>query len=178
MTNARAKARTLLFTGNGKGKTTAALGMALRAAGHGMRTAIIQFIKSRPIMGEIAALRHLPGVEIILVGRGFLPDKDSREFDEHRRAAEEGLRRAEEIIASGDRNLVVLDEIANAVFKGLLEERSVVEVVEKASPGTIVVMTGRYAPAGLLAIADTVTDMQSIKHGFQAGWKTQPGVEY
>ncbi len=169
--------RVLLFTGNGKGKTTAALGMALRAAGHGMKTLIIQFLKSDASTGEMAALSGFPGVQIVQTGRGFPPDPSSPAFAEHRRAAEAGLKRAAEALASGRHDMVCLDEIANAVAKGLLAEEAVTGAVRAAHPDTIVVLTGRNATAGLIELADTVTEMQMIKHGLAAGWPAQKGVE-
>lgn len=170
--------RILLFTGEGKGKTTAALGMALRAAGHGLKTCVFQFVKAGAATGELAGLRHVPGVEIVQLGRGFLPKKESPEFSEHRQAAQEGLVHAAATLASGACDLVILDEIAFAVARGLLDEEPVVEAVRKAAPGTIVVMTGRHATPGLIAIADTATEMRLVKHGFKSGRKAQPGVEF
>jgi len=170
--------RILLFTGNGKGKTTAALGMALRASGHGMRTAIFQFIKSDPSTGEIAAIGHLPGVEIVQLGRGFVPDRSSPDWEAHRRAAGEGLERARLAMASGDYDLIILDEIAIAVAKGLVNESPVIEAIKATPAKTVVVLTGRGASAGLLELADTVTEMRAVKHGFSAGRPARKGVEY
>ncbi len=170
--------RTLLFTGKGKGKTTAALGMAVRAAGHDMRTAVVQFIKSNSNTGEIAALRHVPGIEIIQAGLGFLPPKGTHTFTEHRHAAQAGLELTQQLLTSGDWDMIVLDEIAYAVAKGLLEEYAVIQAVHQAAPEMIVVMTGRFASVGLVELADTVTEMRPVKHAFETGWKAQPGVEY
>lgn len=170
--------RILVFTGDGKGKTTAALGMALRASGHGMKTIIIQFVKSDPTTGELAACRHLPGCEIVQTGRGFVPERADPAFREHMMAAAEGLKLAARALSSGAYNLVILDEICTAVGKGLLDEGQVIEVVRKGASGICVVMTGRNATAGLISIADTVTDMHMVKHGFQEGRGGQEGVEY
>lgn len=175
---AKDKARIVLFTGNGKGKTTAALGMVLRAAGHGQEVMVIQFVKADPQTGELAACSHLPGVEIVQVGRGFIPDRQSKKFQEHCLAAGKGLKMAAQSLSSGWYDLVVLDEICTAVDKGLLDEAQVVDAVRKGSPKTCVVMTGRNATAGLISLADTVTDMQMVKHAFTAGIKAQEGVEY
>jgi cob(I)alamin adenosyltransferase len=172
------KKRILLFTGDGKGKTTAALGMALRASGHGMKTMIIQFVKADPTTGELAACRHLPGCEIVQTGRGFVPERIDPAFREHVMAAEEGLKLAAQALSSGGYDLVVLDEICTAIGKGLLDEGQVIEAVRKGAPGICVVMTGRNATAGLISIADTVTDMRMVKHGFQEGREGQEGVEY
>lgn len=170
--------RTLLFTGTGKGKTTAALGMAVRASGHGLRSLMVQFVKSNDTTGEMAALRHLPGIQIIQVGRGFPPVHDGPEFSAHRRAAEAGLKSVAEALASGSWDMVILDEIANAVFRGFLEEPQVIDAVQKAAPKTVVVLTGRHASDRLVELADTVTEMRPLKHGFERGWTAQQGVEF
>ncbi|MGZ6240006.1 MAG: cob(I)yrinic acid a,c-diamide adenosyltransferase [Syntrophales bacterium] len=172
------KKRILLFTGDGKGKTTAALGMALRASGHDMKTMIIQFVKSDPTTGELAACRHLPGCEIVQTGRGFVPERTDPTFREHLMAAAEGLKLAAGGLSSGSYDLVILDEICTAVGKGLLDEGQVIEAVLRGAPGICVVMTGRNATAGLISLADTVTDMRMVKHGFQDGREGQEGVEY
>jgi cob(I)alamin adenosyltransferase len=172
------KKRILLFTGDGKGKTTAALGMALRASGHGMKTLVIQFVKSDPTTGELAACRHLPGCEIVQTGRGFVPERTDPAFREHCSAACEGLRLAEKALSSGKYDLIILDEICTAIGKGLLDEGQVIEAVRKGTSGMRIVMTGRNATAGLVSIADTVTDMRMVKHGFQDGREGQKGVEY
>ena len=170
--------RVLLFTGDGKGKTTAALGMALRAVGHGMKVKVIQFIKSDSSTGEIAALQMLPGIEIIQTGCGFVPCADNIVFTDHRQAAKYGLNIATEAIECGEYSLVVLDEICVAVAKRLLDEIDVIETVRKAGSGTIVALTGRGATANLINLADTVTEMNNIRHGMKLGWPAQEGVEY
>ncbi len=169
--------RVLLFTGDGKGKTTAALGMALRAAGHGMKVLFLQFVKSDPDTGEMAAFADLPGCGIVLAGRGFVPPPASPEYPEHCRAAEEGMKKAREALSSGGFDMVCLDEIAVAVAKGLVSEEAVLKMVRQAHPDTIVVLTGRYATAGMIELADTVTEMRNIKHGLASGWPAQKGVE-
>jgi cob(I)alamin adenosyltransferase len=174
--------RILIFTGDGKGKTTAALGMALRAAGHGMRTCVVQFVKQDSAVGEIAAAATNPSIEMLQVGRGFLPPagrpKGDSQMAEHRAAAQEGIRRAAEILAAGQYPLVILDEVCFAVARGLLDERQVIDVVGRAPGGTCVVLTGRDASPGLLALADTVTEMRCVKHAMQSGIPAQKGVEW
>jgi cob(I)alamin adenosyltransferase len=169
--------RVLLFTGDGKGKTTAALGMALRAAGHGMRVLFIQFVKSDPATGEMAAFANLPGAGIILTGRGFVPQPSSPEYAEHCRAAGEGMIKAAQALSSGTYDMVCLDEIAVAVAKGLASEVAVLKMIRQAHPDTVVVLTGRNATAGMIDLADTVTEMKNIKHGLASGWPAQKGVE-
>ena len=170
--------RILVFTGDGKGKTTAALGMALRAAGHKMPVLIIQFIKADDSTGELAALKSLPGVEIRQVGLGFVPRADSPAFAGHRQAAVRGLETAAAALAAGVHRMIILDEICTAVTKDLLAEEAVVAAMKQAPPATIVVLTGRHASKGLIDLADTVTEMRCIKHGYQQGRKAQEGVEF
>jgi cob(I)alamin adenosyltransferase len=170
--------RIILNTGDGKGKTTAALGLVLRAVGHGMSALIVQFIKHDARTGELAALAHLPGVEIVQTGRGFVPPPDSPRFAEHRQAAQDGLRRAQQAVASGQFDLVVLDEICGALGCGLLEEEQVVALLEQSDPRVSLVLTGRGAGERLIALADTVTEMRCVKHAFGDGTTAQPGVEF
>lgn len=170
--------RIILFTGDGKGKTTAALGMVLRASGHDLKSLVVEFIKAAGETGELKACRHLPGVEIVQAGLGFVPAKRSPTFAAHKLAAREGLYQATAAIGEGNYDLVVMDEICTAVAKGLLTEESVVEAIKKAGGETIIVMTGRQAPPGLISLADTVTEMTMIKHGYGAGWPAQKGVEF
>jgi cob(I)alamin adenosyltransferase len=170
--------RTLIFTGDGKGKTTAALGMALRAVGHGQRVLILQFIKANSHSGELAALKNLSGIELLQMGRGFtVPPEDPR-FEEHRQAAEEALKKAIEILEAGRHQLIILDEVCTAVKKNLLTEERVIEAVCHRNGNTVLVLTGRGAGPDLTALADTVTEMRSLKHGLTAGWKAQEGVEF
>jgi cob(I)alamin adenosyltransferase len=170
--------RILIFTGNGKGKTTAALGMALRASGHGMGVRIIQFIKNDASTGEVRAIHNLTGVELTQTGRGFIPPATSPAFAGHREAAEKGLTLAAETIASGRYDLVVLDEICSAVSYGLLPESRVIDMVHNAPEGICLVLTGRAATPQMIEIADTVTEMNSLKHAFDAELPAQKGVEY
>jgi cob(I)alamin adenosyltransferase len=169
--------RILIFTGDGKGKTTAALGMAFRASGHGMHSCIIQFIKSDASVGEIAAAEASSSIRILPTGLGFVPPRDDPRFEQHRAAAQAGLHKAAEIITARHFALVVLDEIFVALSCGLVDQRQVAELIEKTSPKTCLVLTGRNAPQALIAMADTVTEMRSVKHGLQAGHVAQKGIE-
>jgi cob(I)alamin adenosyltransferase len=170
--------RILIFTGDGKGKTTAALGMALRSHGHGMPVAVIQFVKADRETGEFAALRQMAGCQIATTGLGFVPRQNDPRFAEHRLAAQEGLRIATEKLRSGRFPLVILDEVCMAVSLALLTEEAVLEALRGAAPGIAVVMTGRGATEGLIAAADTVSEVRMVKHGFESGIKAQKGVEY
>ncbi len=170
--------RILIITGDGKGKTTAALGMALRAHGHGIPVAVVQFVKSDVKTGEFAALSELAGVEIFVTGRGFVPPETDPRFAEHRRAAEEGLRIASEAACSGRYGLVILDEACYAVARHLIPEEFVLRLLRERAPGVTVVLTGRGATEGLIAAADTVSDIRSVKHGFDSGRTATKGVEF
>ncbi len=169
--------RILLFTGDGKGKTTAALGMALRAAGHGMRVCIAQFIKRDDSVGEVAAVRDMANIRLLQTGLGFVPERSSPKCADHRRAAEDGLRQAAQAMDSGEFQMLVLDEVCAAIAKGLLEEAAVIELAGRAKPGMIVVLTGREASDKLIALADTATEMRCIKHALQTGRAAEEGVE-
>lgn len=169
--------RILVFTGEGKGKTSAALGVALRATGHGMTVCFIQFVKDDATTGEIAASEGVAGLQIVQTGRGFVPPPTDPRFAEHKRAAEAGLRRARQAVTGGDCDLVILDEVIVAIATGLLTERAVLDVVSAARPTVCLVLTGRGATPALIAAADTVTEMRAVKHAYDAGRPPRKGVE-
>ncbi|MDD8014029.1 MAG: cob(I)yrinic acid a,c-diamide adenosyltransferase [Acidobacteriota bacterium] len=172
------KGRVLIFTGDGKGKTTAALGMALRAHGHGIPVSVVQFVKSDTQTGEFAAMNGMADVDIVVTGLGFVPRPTDPRFADHRRAAEQGLRIAADAVSSGRFGLVVLDEVCMAVALNLLAEDAVLSVLREAAADCTVVLTGRGATEGLIAAADTVSEVRCIKHGFDRGRKAQKGVEF
>lgn len=167
----------LINTGDGKGKTTAALGAALRAAGHGMKVLIVQFIKSpkRP-SGEIKALKSLENVEIRTMGMGFT--WDSRDLESDKAAAMEAWRFASEMLAGGEYDLIVLDEINYAIRYGLLDVDDVVRGISNRDPKVHVILTGRNAHPRLIDLADTVTEMVEIKHHFREGIRSVRGIEF
>jgi cob(I)alamin adenosyltransferase len=169
--------RIIVITGNGKGKTTSALGMVLRAVGHGMKVSIIQFIKNRSDTGEIAALSLLPKVEIVQCGMGFIPAKESDKYKHHCNAAADGLRLAIEKLADTSVDMIVLDEICGTLYHGLLSEHALLEAIKAAHDRAIIICTGRYAPDALIELADTVSVIESLKHGYELGIKAQEGVE-
>lgn len=172
-----AKSRIVLLTGEGKGKTTSALGMVLRAVGHGQRVCVLHFIKRRGDTGESRALAMLPGVEVHLCGEGFVFEKSGAVFERHVRAAEKGLRLAAERLRDPAFGMVVLDEVCGAVAHGLLSAESVCAAVAGAAPSTVVVLTGRDACPALIGLADTVSRIECVKHGMDNGWPARPGVE-
>jgi cob(I)alamin adenosyltransferase len=166
-----------VYTGNGKGKTTAALGLALRAAGRGFRTYIAQFLKGRPT-GEIEAAKRLaPLIRIEQFGRqGFITIKEGP-GDEDRERAAAGLARAREAMLSGEYRIVVLDEVSTAVHFKILPERDVLNLIDRRPAGVELVLTGRYAPASFIERADLVTEMTPVKHYFDRGVKAREGIE-
>jgi cob(I)alamin adenosyltransferase len=171
-------ARVLLFTGDGKGKTTAALGLALRAAGHGRASFILQFIKNDASTGEMKAAALVPGLLLVQAGLGFVPPPSDPRFAEHQAAARSALHRAEQALASGLYPVIVLDEVCLAVRLGLVEERDVVALVQKLPAGACMVLTGRGATPGLTGLADTVTEMRCVKHAYERGTVAQKGIEF
>jgi cob(I)alamin adenosyltransferase len=152
--------------------------MVLRSHGHGIPVAVIQFVKSDRETGEFAALQELANVEIVVTGLGFVPRPTDPRFADHRRAAEEGLRIAAEAALSGRYGLVVFDEVCTAVALKLLAEEAVLTALRNAAPGCTIVLTGRGATEGLIDAADTVSDIRSVKHGFDHGLKAKKGVEF
>ncbi len=172
-----AEKRILLFTGEGKGKTTAALGMALRAWGHGMRVACVFFVKSRRDVGEVLAIEKLEGMDAFVTGLGFLPAKDHPDFMKHVEAAQAGLARAGELIRDGGYDMIVLDEICWAEHRGLLTCDAIEAAVGEMRPDSSLVMTGRFADERLIALADTASSMKFIKHGYDDGIPAQAGIE-
>jgi len=170
--------RVQVYTGNGKGKTTAALGLALRAAGHGMRTYIGQFLKGQPT-GEIEAVARLtPLIVIEQFGRkGFIRVAEGGPDDEDVERARRGLRKCLDAMLSGDFRIVVLDEVNTAVYFKILAEPEILDVLAKKPAGVEVVLTGRYAPASFLERADLVTEMKDVKHYGDGGVKAREGIE-
>lgn len=169
--------RILLFTGDGKGKTTAALGMALRAAGHGMRVLVLQFVKKDPTIGEMAAVASIENIDLVQTGRGFVPSPDQSQFSEHAEAAQTGFARAVEAVLSGQYGMVILDEICVAIARGILPEEDVIDLLGRLPRATRLVLTGRDATPTLIDLADTVSDMRCVKHALQTGRPAQKGVE-
>ena len=168
----------LLYTGNGKGKTTAALGQVLRAAGHGFKVAIIQFIKNMENTGEIKTAKKIfaDHLEIFPMGSGFT--WDAKDQDELRQAAEKGWALAKEKINSGQYCMVILDELTYTLNYGLLDQEEVVSFLEQKPESLHIIITGRDANDELIDLADLVTEMKEIKHPYQNGVKATKGIEY
>lgn len=174
------KGLVVVLTGDGKGKTTSALGMALRATGHGLRICIIQFMKGDIYAGEIDGVKKLgPNVELHLTGTGFCGImEDTHTFEEHRKSAQDAIKLAGEKTRSGDYDMVILDEINNAIRLGLVDLRQATLLIEKKPPLTHMVLTGRNAHEEIVRMADTVSEVREVKHAYWRGIEPQPGIDY
>lgn len=172
----------IINTGNGKGKTTAALGLALRAAGHDMKVLILQFIKSGRVSGEAKVIteRLRPLVDIEQLGKGFIRFKNGKPdpTGEQIKNARDSFKYASDKIESNKYDLIVLDEINNLVDYGMLKVEEVAEIIKNRPKGICLVLTGRNASPELIDIADTVTEMKEMKHVFRKGIKARKGIEY
>ena len=169
----------IVNTGPGKGKTTAAMGTALRAVGQGMRVLMLQFLKGSWHYGELDAVEAF-GDKFIMkqMGRGFVKVGAEKPDPEDVRMVEDAWKEAEAAIQSGQWDLVILDEINYAISYGMLEPARVVETLQK-KPGMVhVILTGRNAHPTIMDIADTVTEMRQVKHAYEKGVMAQRGIEY
>ena len=163
-----------VYTGDGKGKTTAALGLAIRAAGHGMRVGFIQFLKSEPC-GEHLFMSRYHAFDIIQIGAGSGFTKSQEQLSEE---AQRTLAYAEEQMLNGGYDLLILDEIFVAIHKGLITTQQVLDFLDKRLSSIELVLTGRYAPPEVVGRADLVTEMHMIKHPFNQGIAARCGIEY
>lgn len=172
------KGLVMVYTGNGKGKTTAALGLALRAVGHGARVFMVQFRKSDPGYGEIQAIRKfLPEFTVLQSQRSRIT-KPTDFSEEDRADAQSVFAAGREALYSGKYDMVIFDEINFAVNMGLLSLEDVLNMLKDRPFGTDVVLTGRGAREELVEVADLVSEVKEIKHHFQNGIKARPGIEY
>lgn len=163
-----------IYTGNGKGKTTAAFGLAIRAALAGKKVYIGQFVKDMKY-SETGITEYIPSIEIEQLGNGCYIYSKPEQIDIDK--AMESLEKCAEILKSSKYDLVILDEVIIAIYLGLLDEGRVIEVLENKSPDVEVVLTGRYASEKLISIADLVTDMAEIKHYFTQGVLSRKGFD-
>lgn len=167
----------VVLTGEGKGKSSSAFGMVLRAAGWNMRVCVIQFIKGRRPTGEERAAAKLPGVEWFARGEGFT--WQSGDSESHLQAGRRAWAFSQARIKSGDYDLIVLDEINYAMGYGWISGQEVAEFIRNHKPeGLHLILTGRNAPEEVLAVAHTVTRMEAVKHAYQAGFKATRGIEF
>jgi cob(I)alamin adenosyltransferase len=167
----------IVNTGDGKGKTTAALGCAFRAAGHGMRVGIVQFIKGSWTYGELKALKRFDDlVDVHVMGRGFT--WNSEDIEKDRRAAKDGWDTAAEMIQSGRYALVILDELTYLMTYGFVDSEDILAAIAAKPAHLHIIVTGRDASEQLIAAADLVTEMTPVKHPFAVGVKAQKGIEF
>ncbi len=164
-----------LYTGNGKGKTTAALGLALRVAGAGGKVFIAQFVKGMPY-AELDALLRIPEIEVRQYGRDcFIATEPAAKDVE---AAQYGLKEVAVLIKAGKHDLVILDEVCIALYYHLFELEELLKILREKPESMEIVLTGRYAPAELYEIADLVTEMKEIKHYYTSGIPARKGIEF
>lgn len=171
---------TIVYTGKGKGKTTAALGIVLRATGYGKKICMIQFIKGSWHYGEMESSKKLgSNFEMIAVGKGFVGIiDDSSPREEHEETAKEALKIAEKKMQSGDYDIIILDEINYAVNLGLIKVNDVTELIKSKPSDLDLILTGNYAKDEVLKLADLITEMKEIKHPFQKGVKAKKGIDF
>ena len=170
----------VVITGNGKGKTTSALGMALRACGHGLRVCIVQFMKGDLYAGEWDGIRKLDcPIELHATGKGFCGILGNPyPFAEHWANAQDALDLVREKIASSRFDLLILDEINNALKLKLVDLEQVLAILRDKPPLLHLVLTGRDAHPEVVALADTVSEVREIKHAYRQGIEPQPGIDY
>jgi cob(I)alamin adenosyltransferase len=167
----------IVNTGNGKGKTTAALGQAFRAVGHGFRVCFLQFLKGSWKYGELEAAKRFEDLmEIRALGRGFT--WKSEDLNEDIQSARDAWDLAKQVIASGKFKMVVLDELTYLITYGMVAEEDILNTLRNRPPELHIVVTGRDASPGLIELADLVTEMNEIKHPFRNGIKAQRGIEF
>ncbi len=166
-----------VYTGDGKGKTTAALGLALRAWGHGARVLVIQFMKGRINYGELEAARKLEGFDIEQYGRETFVDRDEPAAEDVA-LAREALARARQVVAENAYDLVILDEVNVAADYGLVTAKEILDLISHKPPEMELVLTGRNAPAEFADAADLVSEVREIKHHYRIGIPARKGIEF
>ena len=170
----------VVITGNGKGKTTTALGIAVRACGHNLRTSIIQFMKGDIYAGEWDGIKKMNcQVELVPTGKGFCGIQGNPyPYKEHRKNAQEAIELARQKMGSGQFDVLILDEINNALSLHLVDLEQVVEMIQTKPPRMHLVLTGRDAHPQVIELADTVSEIVEIKHAYRKGISPQPGIDY
>jgi cob(I)alamin adenosyltransferase len=166
-----------VYTGNGKGKTSAAFGLALRAIGRGLKVYMIQFIKGGFDYGELYTVKNMPNFTLKAFGRGkFVTSKPAQKKDV--KLAQEALHLAEQVIQDGRYNILILDEINVALELKLISLEDVLKLIRSKPSGLELVLTGRNAPEKIVEVADLVTEMKEVKHPFNKGMAARKGIEY
>ena len=170
----------IVYTGGRKGKTTASLGMALRAVGYNHKICMIQFIKGSWHYGEIDSSKRLePEFEIIAAGKGFVGIiDDNSPKEEHEKVAKEAIKICKEKIQSEKYDIIILDEVNYAINLGLIDVIDVLDLIKTKPPQLNLVLTGNHAVPEIIELADLVTEMKEIKHPFQKGIKAKKGIDF
>ena len=172
------KGITQIYTGNGKGKTTAALGLMLRAVGNDFKVAMVQFLKGNTDSGEIKLIEErFPEIEAYQFGTDHFITKNNIK-EEDRKEAENGFLKVKELIESNEFDLIVLDEINVAMYFGIIDEKEVIELIQNKPENLELVLTGRYAPKEIINLAELVTEMKDIKHPYNNGFQARKGIEF
>lgn len=167
-----------IYTGRGKGKSTAAFGLALRASGWGLHCAVIQFMKEGGWYGECRALADFPLIDIYSYGIGKFLKKGTSPDERSKELAAEAMARARQLLADDNVDILILDELANAVYFDLVNEEDVLELMAAKRPEQELVITGRNATEAMIAKADLVSEIKEIKHPYNSGVQARKGIEY
>ncbi|MDP8012017.1 MAG: cob(I)yrinic acid a,c-diamide adenosyltransferase [Thermoplasmata archaeon] len=181
-----------IYTGNGKGKTTAAIGLAVRAAGYGLKVYIIHFMKSKKY-GESRSLKKIEGIKEIYIGKPYFITKDPSIKDkfkdvvvfepghppeDYKELIRKGLEKVKNILKSGKYDIIILDEIITANYFELVSTDEIKSIIDEKPKNVEIILTGRYASEDLISIADLVTEMKEVKHPYQKGIIARKGIEY
>lgn len=171
-----ASGRVIVNTGNGKGKTTAALGTAFRALGHDRKVCVIQFLKGQGNYGERVMAEKMENLDWYICGKGFVFKKEN--IEEDRQVALDGFKLAQEKVKSDCYDLIILDEITYLPLYDFLDVEKIVELIQDKPKRLSIILTGRDAHARLIEIADTVSVIEPVKHAYEQGIKAQKGIEF
>lgn len=170
-----------VYTGDGKGKTTSAIGVGIRVLGHGYKVCVIQFMKGGPLYpkyGEIKVLERMPGFEVFQFGIAHFKKNKDEASEEEKETINQAFQKSCQVTASGEFDLVILDEINVACYFDLLEVEKILKLLNNKAAHTEVILTGRDAHSQLIERADLVTEIKDVKHPFQEGEKAREGIEY
>ena len=170
----------IVYTGNGKGKTTAAMGIAFRAMGYGMKSAMIQFIKGAMFCGELESARiAAPYIDLFPMGKGFVNiGNKKKSHEEHAKAAQDALKLTREKMLSGEYRIIICDEINNAVKLNLINVQDVLDMINAKPESIHLILTGRDGDNAVIDAADLVTEMKEIKHPFKKGITALKGIDF
>lgn len=173
----KSKGLIIVITGNGKGKTTAAFGQALRAIGQGYKVFVLQFMKGRKYGEFLVAEKYLPNITVKMAGLdSFVMRENPAAIDVE--LAQKGLETARKAMTSGKYDMVILDEVNVALDFKLIDLKEVIKLIKNKPADMDLILTGRYAPKEIIKLADTVSDIQEVKHHYNAGIKDRAGIEY